>query len=468
MCGIVGQICKYESDCMECYEALLSIQHRGQDGAGISYSKKNESNSIIGKGLICNIFQYDDLKNSKGMMFLGHTRYKTNEVANSFQPFQLNNEKMNMYMCHNGNIINVNTLKSMLKKFYKVNIQTVEMSDSLVLFHLIFNYINFHCKNISKLTSNILVDLSIFLHENVNGSYNILLTIQNYGLVVFKDKWGVRPLIYGNNDNNDILISSESCSFNNVPGYKNFIDVKPGETIIFKLNRNDDPFQHQYQYRYYNALLKPCLFEYIYFARLDSIINNISVYKFRFLLGNMLGKIIKDSKIHVDFVIPTPETSRVYAYGLSEYTGIPIQECIIKNRYVNRTFIIENKNDIKKNIKRKFSVINEVVKGKKVLLIDDSIVRGNTSREVVNLLKEAGANRVYFGSAAPKIVNTNKYGIHIEKKLELISTHCHTNEKIAKAIGVEKIFFNDLNNVINLTNSLNKHITTMEVSMFND
>ena len=180
----------------------------------------------------------------------------------------------------------------------------------------------------------------------------------------------------------------------------------------------------------------------------------------------MSGEEILKENLSVDFIIPTPETSRVYAYGMSAVTGIPIQECIIKNRYVNRTFIDENKRNIKKSIKRKFSVIHEIVKGKNVILVDDSVVRGNTSREVINLLKESGVKNVYFCSAAPKINNANHFGIFIEKKEELITYNNDTNEKIAHSIGASKIYYNDLNDTVKLINSLNKNIINMEVSMF--
>ena len=170
-------------------------------------------------------------------------------------------------------------------------------------------------------------------------------------------------------------------------------------------------------------------------------------------------------KINVDFIIPTPETSRVYAYGISNIMNIPIQECIIKNRYINRTFIIENKENISKNVKRKFSIINEIVKDKNVLLIDDSIVRGNTSRNIISLLKEAGVKSVIFGSAAPKIINSNEYGIYIEKKEELIS-YRNTNDLIAYTIGAKKIFYNELKEIIKLINNLNSSINNLEISMF--
>ena len=340
-------------------------------------------------------------------------------------------------------------------KFNVVN--TSEVSDSYLFFQLVFYYLNELINN-NKLLCDDLVELSKFLQSIVKGSYSIIMCIKNFGLVAIKDINGIRPLVYGRNENNDILISSESCSLNNVLEYKLIREVNPGETIIFNDNE-------EFNYQGKNSMM-PCLFEYIYFSRLDSVLYDISIYNFRYLQGRMSGEEILKENLSVDFIIPTPETSRVYAYGMSAVTGIPIQECIIKNRYVNRTFIDENKRNIKKSIKRKFSVIHEIVKGKNVILVDDSVVRGNTSREVINLLKESGVKNVYFCSAAPKINNANHFGIFIEKKEELITYNNDTNEKIAHSIGASKIYYNDLNDTVKLINSLNKNIINMEVSMF--
>lgn len=457
MCGISAILYKNNyKNATEIYESLLSIQHRGQDGAGIGCYNKNEYNILNGKGLICNVFNEKMLKDTQGNMFIGHTRYKTNNIYDSYQPFRIYNNSLDILFCHNGNIINIEDITNILKEEFNV-INTNEVSDSYLFFQLIYHYLN-KLTNNNELLCDDLVELSKFLQHTVKGSYSIIMCIKNFGLVVIKDINGIRPLVYGRNENNDILISSESCSLNNVLEYTLIREVNPGETIIF--NDNEE-FNYQGK-----CNMMPCLFEYIYFSRLDSILYDISIYNFRYLQGRMSGEKILKENLSVDFIIPTPETSRVYAYGMSAETGIPIQECIIKNRYVNRTFIDENKRNIKKSIKRKFSVIHEIVKGKNVILVDDSVVRGNTSREVIKLLKESGVNNVYFCSAAPKINNANHFGIFIEKKEELITYNNDTDEKIAHSIGANKIFYNDLNDTVKLINSLNKNIINMEVSMF--
>ena len=459
MCGITGLFYNNRGNALEIYESLLSIQHRGQDGAGICNIDDEEDKVIKGKGLICNLFNYDILQNMKGRMFIGHTRYKTNSVKDSFQPFILKNDRFKMSFCHNGNVINVNKIEKILSNEYGVS-NSVFVSDSYLLFQLIFYFLDNDVDG--SIENKNIENVSNYLHECIEGSFSIILYIKGYGMVMMKDKYGIRPLVYGSNKNNDILVSSESCSLNNVLNYDIIDEVNAGETVIIRNN------MEKYKYQYKVSKLRPCLFEYIYFSRLDSCVNSISIYNCRYELGKLLGEKMMEEKENIDFIIPTPETSRIYAYGMSEIMNIPIQECIIKNRYINRTFIIENKDKIEENIKRKFSVIREIIKGRNVILLDDSVVRGNTSKNIIKLLKESGVNKIIFGSASPKIFNTNKFGIYIEKKEELITYNNKSNENIANSIGANKIYYNELEDVIRLLNTLNMRISNMEVSMFKD
>ena len=459
MCGITGLFYNNISNGLEIFESLLSIQHRGQDGAGIYYMDRDKDKIIKDKGLICNLLSYEELCNMSSKIFIGHTRYKTNEIKDSFQPIILKTKNLKICFSHNGNIINVKDIESILENIYDIKNSQI-VSDSFVLFQLIFYFLENDIEN--SISNQNIVNLSNYLHKNVLGSFSIIMFIEDYGLVIMKDKFGIRPLIYGNNKNNDILVSSESCSLNNVLNYNIIEEVNAGETITF----NNRMQQYKYQYKY--SALRPCLFEYIYFSRLDSIVNNISVYNYRYELGKLLGKIMMKEKESIDFIIPTPETSRIYAYGMSEIMNIPIQECIVKNRYVNRTFIIENKDKIQENIKRKFSIIKEIVKGKNIILLDDSIVRGNTSKNIIKLLKSNGAKNIIFGSASPKIFSTNKFGIYIEKKEELVTYRNKLDEQIANSIGANKIYFNNLDEVIKLINKFNCKVDNMEVSMFID
>lgn len=459
MCGITAIFYTNKQNGLEIYESLLSIQHRGQDGCGIYAITDNNIDGIKNKGLISNLCSYDELTRIKSKIYLAHTRYKTNDIVDSFQPFHMKNERFNIIFCHNGNIINTFQISQLLND--RFSIEPIEnQSDSFLLFQLIFCFLNYYVD--TEITPLLIFNLSNFLQDTLSGSFSIILGIENYGVIILKDKFGIRPLIYGKNDNNDILISSESCSVNNLSNYKIIRDVKPGETIVFLENKD------VYNFQYTGASLSPCLFEYIYFSRLDSIVNNISVYRCRNLLGELLGTQILKDNLKVDFIIPTPETSRVYAYGLSKFIGAPIQECIIKNRYINRTFIIENKNKIEQDIRRKFAVISEIVKDKTAILVDDSIVRGNTSKNIIKLLRDSGIKKLYFCSASPKIYNSNQYGIYIENKEELITFKNKTNEEIANAIGADKIYYNNLKDVVSVVNHLNPKIKDMELSMFYD
>lgn len=456
MCGITGIYYNNNNNGIEIFQSLLAIQHRGQDGAGIYWANNNETGIIKESGLISQIFQFDKLEKMNGNMYIGHTRYKTNNIKDSYQPFIVQNDKVKISLCHNGNIINVEMLYNLLKNQYNKNVS--QLSDSHLLTIYIVEYLTYELKTFESINWVLIQKLSSHLHDIIEGSFSLLLIIKDFGLVAIRDKHGIRPLSYGINENYDYLISSETCSFNHTR-FNYVKDISPGETIWFNKNGTQHFIIH-------NSLVKPCLFEYIYFSRFDSYINNISVYKFRIMLGKLLNKYIDVQNI--DCIIPTPETSRIYAYGLSQVMNVPIEEAIILNRYVNRTFIVENKNDISSKIRQKFSIIGDLVKDKNILILDDSIVRGNTSRGIIRLIKQENPKNIYFASAAPKIYNTNKYGIHIEEKEELITYQNKTNEQIENYIGVDKIFYTLLEDVINIVYTLNNNIKNMEVSMFYD
>ena len=461
MCGITGLFYKENKNGFEIFEALSSIQHRGQDGAGIGCVNHMDTIIIKNRGLIHDIFTNELLQELNGNMYVGHTRYKTNSIKDGFQPFHLKNEKLTMMFCHNGNIINTDEIELYLKTNYNI-INDTEVSDSYLLFQFIFYYLDNVTEDI--ISAHHINEVAEELHKRIKGSYSIVMTINDSCMICMKDKYGIRPLLYGYDNDGNILISSESCS-EHMLNYTIATDVNPGETLIFNKNIN------HISYPYNGALLAPCLFEYIYFSRIESVLYNISVYNIRYALGELLGETLKNDvkkkkNLNIDFIVPTPETSRIYAYGMSSYLDIPIQECVVKNRYINRTFIIEDKNKISKNIKRKFSVIKEVVKGKNIILIDDSVVRGNTSKQIITLLRKSGVNSITFCSAAPKIYKPNKYGIYIEKKEELITYKYNSNESIANAIGADDIYYNSLENVVNLVRSMNLNVKNMEVSMF--
>lgn len=459
MCGISGIIYKSNHNAFEIFQTMLSLQHRGEHGAGMYWNNEKHSGIIKSHGLISEIFTEDILKELSCKIYIGHNTYKTNNIKYSYQPFEIKDNDLTILVVHNGNITNCEKIKKVMRLYY--NIDTEGYSDTYILTHLIF----YTLKNIMKEYNNTInfytiMVLSKYLQKNITGSFSLLIYIHGLGLVAMRDKYGIRPLSYGKS-NDDYMISSENCSFNH-NRFKFERDVKAGETILF----SDGKIQIFQFNDKNNNIHTPCLFEYIYFSRLDTTISNISVYSFRYMLGESLTKII--GNIDIDYIIPTPETSRVYANGLSNSIDIPVQECLLVNRYVNRVSIGNSQNSTVEKIKQKFSVVDGIIKGKNVLLIDDSIVKGNTSKVVVELLKKAGVNKIYMASGAPKILNTNNFGIFIESKDELISQKYKSNKDISNYLGVEDVFYNDLDDALSIAKYLNPEIKSMEVSMFID
>lgn len=463
MCGITGLVCQEKISGSEIYKSLLALQHRGQDGAGIFWSHKAGHKMIKGPGLINQIFNVDKLKQIKGSLFVAHNRYKTNNIPDSYQPYYYTGKQLTISVCHNGNITNCSYIQKLLHERYSIPILENQRSDSDILSQYIFEFLN-ALTRVKKLTFQDIVHLSNELQNNLEGSFSLIIGIPYMGLIAIRDKNGIRPLSYGTNKQNDYLVSSETCSYGHTDF--NFVrDIEPGETIFFsQLGKKHYQFSTSNHEK--ERLLKPCLFEYIYFSRIDSQFNNISIYEFRKALGELVAKNLK-SKIF-DIIVPVPDTSRSYAHSISNVLNIPLQEAIILNRYVNRTFIIEHKHDISEKIKQKFSIIGQIIKDKNILVIDDSIVRGNTSKGIISALKEHNPKRVCFASAAPKVYNSNQFGIHIEKKEELLTSIAESDKDIAlaKYIGVDEIFYTDLNDVIDLVKNMNPSIQQLEVSMF--
>lgn len=463
MCGISGLICKEINNGLNIFKSLLAIQHRGQDGAGIFWSHNSTHKMIKNSGLINQVFDMEQLKKMKGSLFVAHNRYKTNNIPNSYQPYFYTCSHLSISVCHNGNITNCLCIKKILNEKYSIPNMNEERSDSEIVSQYIFEILKSISKNKIIVFQDI-IHLSNELQNSLEGSFSLIIGVPFVGLIAIRDKQGIRPLSYGTNKQNDYLVSSETCSFN----HTDFIyvnDIEPGETILFnKLEKKHYQFSKSEEDKI--KLFKPCLFEYLYFSRVDSSFNNISIYNFRRLMGELLGKELKSKKF--DILVPVPETSRSYAHSLSNFLNIPIQEAIILNRYVNRTFITEHKNDICEKIKQKFSVIGEIIKDKDILILDDSIVRGNTSKGIISFIKEYNPKSVCFASAAPKVFNSNIFGIHIEKKEELLTSvaDSHENSDLAKYIGADEIFFTEIEDVIELVNNLNPSIQQLEVSMF--
>ena len=297
--------------------------------------------------------------------------------------------------------------------------------------------------------------------KTLKGSYSILLLINGFGMVCFRDIYGIRPLIYGKKGN-DYIVCSES-SVIDLLEFQTVRDIKPGETIIFQGGQMPRFKKCDIKHGRY-----PCLFEYIYFARIDSVIDNISIYDARYKMGQLLGNKIKNLQINdIDTIVYVPDSSVIFALGVQESLQLPLQCGFVKNNYIERTFIMKNDKLINKNIKRKVNGVYNVLNGKNILIIDDSIVRGNTCSHIVYLAKKNDAKKIYFGSGAPPVLYDNRYGIYIPKKNELIANN-RSYDDIADIIGVNKVIYNDLNEVVNTLKQMNPTLDGFETSMFNN
>ena len=456
MCGIIGIFSPTPSNNIQysVFEGLFSLQHRGQDSFGIA----SDSYIVKHNGLVKNLSDHSELSKLNSNMCIGHVRYATNGVLNDIQPYY-NLFPSRITLCHNGNITNIKKLQSILKTNF--NVDYVSDSDSeyiLTLFCIkLYQYIR---SNQSSIDSKSVTEVCNYLQETLEGSFCIIILIQNYGMVVVRDKLGIRPLIYGKK-HEQYIVSSESCALS-LLNFEIIRDVKAGETIIFK-NGNDSPIFHQYS----NSNLTPCLFEYLYFSRPDSILDNVSVYNARIDIGKLMGYKLKKlfNCNEIDYIIPVPDTSMTFCIGIQEVINKPIREGFIKNKYVDRTFIMKDNQVIAKNVRRKLTANEIIFRDKVVLILDDSIVRGNTSRHIIKTARNCGAKKIYFGSCSPVVKNTNQYGIYIPTKEELVSYN-RNEEKIREEIGVDHLIYNDLEDIKKIIKSYNPTIYDFETSMF--
>ena len=447
MCGILGILDSQETCSIKLFEGLSFLQHRGQDSVGIS----NGSLCIKKPGLVKNSFNHNELQSLNSKYGIGHVRYRTNGDVNdsTIQPLVGIISNLNVSLCHNGNVNNIDYISKIIQND-KLN------SDSEYILQLFIKKLSeFHDVNYDNIVSS-----CKFIIDNLVGSFSILILIENYGIISFRDKFGIRPLIYGANTGS-YIISSESVVLD-ILNYTSVRDVYPGEIIV--LEKDGLPRFSKTK----NSSLNPCLFEYIYFSRIDSIIDGISVYNARYQLGILLGDRIKKMNIKdIDIIVPVPDSSLIFALGLQECLDIKVQYGLVKNPYVDRTFIMKENNIINKSIKRKINAVKSIMIGKNVLIVDDSIVRGNTSSHIVNLVKNAGAKQIYFASGAPPILYPNKYGIYIESQKELIAVN-RTCKDIADVIGCNEVIYNDLEEITNCLKKMNPDINGFEVSMFNN
>lgn len=445
MCGIVG-LYGYSPVNQALYDALTVLQHRGQDAAGIVTEDKGKFYLRKSNGMVRDVFHTRHMQNLKGNIGIGHVRYPTAGTSSSSesQPLYVNSP-YGIVLAHNGNLTNHEKLTEELFKSDHRHLNT--NSDSEVLLNILAHELQ--QQNKLTLGSEDVFAAVKRLHERCKGAYAVVACISGYGLLAFRDPHGIRPLIYGQRELDDgrieYMVASESVALDAL-GFDIVRDLVPGE-ILYVDGRGALHTHTPSSGR--NQVHAPCIFEHVYFARPDSIIEGSSVYKARVRMGQYLAeKILKDRPDHdIDVVIAVPESSRPAAMELAVHLGVKYREGFIKNRYIGRTFIMPGQEERKKSVKQKLNPIPLEFQDRNVLLVDDSIVRGTTSKQIVDMAREAGAKKVYFASAAPPIRFPNVYGIDMPVKEELVA-HGKTEDEICEAIGADWLVYQDLDALI--------------------
>ena len=462
MCGIVGILSTTKKDVgLYIYDALTIIQHRGQDAAGITTASKGRFCMRKGNGLVKNVFRTHDMENLVGDMGIGHVRYPTAGSSSEAeaQPFYVNSP-YGIAFAHNGNLTNAEALS---KEIFEQDLRHLNTnSDSEVLLNILASEIAEEQKH--RINENDIFKAVTKLHNRVRGAYAAIGMIPGYGIFGFRDPHGIRPLILGERTTKNgtkYMLASESVGLTAL-GFKITRDIKPGEAIV--IDRNGKVHSHQCSE---NSILSPCIFEFVYFAMPDSIIDNISVYKSRLRMGEKLAEKIKLkwSIEDIDVVMPVPDTSRTAALQLANELDLKYREGFIKNRYIARTFIMPGQKQRKKSVRQKLSAIELEFKDKNVLLVDDSIVRGTTSQEIVQMARAAGAKKVFFASAAPPVRYPNVYGIDMASKNEFVA-HNKTTDEVCKTIGADKLIYQNLEDLIWSVQQGNPGILSFDCSCF--
>jgi amidophosphoribosyltransferase len=449
MCGVIG-IFGNADVFTDLYQGLLSIQHRGQDSAGvITYDGRFHTKK--GNGLVRDIFSLDNFMRLKGNVGIGHTRYPTmgGRSGADAQPFFVNSP-FGIIMAHNGNIINYEELNKILQTEYHRHLS----SDNDVEIIL-----NLFAQELSTQNINHIEPDNIFrgvqkVFEQVKGSYSVVAYIAGGGMVAFRDPFGIKPLVYGKRGNGIVpsyAIASESVSLN-ITNFSDIKDVEPGQVLYIDERRK----LHTSQLA--RSPHSPCLFEWVYFARPDSYIDNVNVYDCRVNLGRFLAEEIKKHNLEIDVVVPVPDSARDAAIEIARCLNLKYREALVKNRYIGRTFIMPADQDRATSVRHKLNPIPSELKDKNVLLVDDSIVRGNTSRAIIEMIRECGAKKVYFGSYSPPLRFPCVYGIDMQTKGEFIARNA-TIDQVAKKIGADKVIYQSLESLKKAVQIGNKKIT---------
>jgi len=460
MCGIVGIVGNNDVN-QEIYDALTVLQHRGQDAAGIMTCDNLRINQRKSNGLVKDVFHTRDIRYLKGRVGLGHVRYPTAGSSSPAlaQPFYVNSP-FGIALAHNGNLTNTTTLAVEMFQSEQRHLNTD--SDSEVLLNIFAHELQKVCE--LRLKPEHIFQAISALHRRCQGAYAVTAMITGYGLVGFRDPNGIRPIVFGERDSEhgkEFMIASESVALD-VLGFRLIRDIAPGEAVFVT---NDGKIHTQQCAD--NPQSRPCIFEHVYFARPDSLMDGISVYKSRLRMGEKLAKkILQLRPDHdIDVVIPIPDTSRVAGQVLAYDLGVKFREGLMKNRYIGRTFIMPGQKARKKSVRQKLNAIPLEFKDKNVMLVDDSIVRGTTCEQIVQMAREAGARKVYFASAAPPVIHPNVYGIDMPAASELIA-HGRSVEEVCQAIGADWLVYQDLPDLKECLSEGNSTIADFECSVF--
>ncbi len=462
MCGIAA-IVSHQAVNQDLFDALTVLQHRGQDAAGIVTCEGSRLHLRKENGLARDVFTNAQMLKLRGNMGIAHVRYPTAGCTSSAeaQPFYVNSP-FGLTLAHNGNLTNTEELKKALFVEDQRHINTD--SDSEVL----LNVFAHELQSLGKLQLSVddVFQAVAGVHRRCRGAYAVVIMIAGFGILGFRDPHGIRPIVFGtrnSKEGSEIMMASESVALD-VLGFNLVRDIQPGEAVFVEQSGAMHTRQCAESIDH-----SPCIFEYVYFARPDSIIDRISVYKARLRMGEKLAaKILREWPDHdIDVVIPIPDTSRTSSLQLANKLGVKYREGFIKNRYIGRTFIMPGQQMREKSVRQKLNAISLEFEGKNVLLVDDSIVRGTTSAQIIQMARDAGAKKVYFASAAPPVRYPNVYGIDMPAAHELIA-HDRTEQEVCEAIGADHIIYQDLDDLIDAVRKGNPDIAHFDTSCFSN
>ena len=461
MCGILGIVAQSPVNQL-LYDGLLLLQHRGQDAAGIVTAEHNMFHMHKAPGMVRDVFRTRNMRDLGGNMGIAHCRYPTAGSAfkaSEAQPFYVNSP-FGIVLGHNGNLTNSDKLKD---EMFRTDLRHINTgSDSEVLVNVLAHELEKASIRL-RLEPQTIFTAVAQVHRRLKGAYAVVAMIAGYGVLAFRDPFGIRPAVIGYNETDagtEYMVASESVAIDAL-GFRLLRDIAPGEAVFI-----DEEGKFYSQQCAPHPSLNPCIFEYVYLARPDSLIDGASVYETRLNMGEKLAqKIRRQYKLDVDVVIPIPDSSRPSALQLAAGLGVPYREGFVKNRYIGRTFIMPGQAVRKRSVRQKLNPMAMEFAGKNVLLVDDSIVRGTTSREIVQMARESGARKVFFASAAPPVRFPNVYGIDMPTRAELIAAH-RSEEEVCREIGADALIYQDLEELKDAVRRANPRLAHFETSCF--